>query len=64
MTTEYVIGKRYKWNPYADGTNLWKNGILYKIEIKNGDKFGIFVTRSNEEWSIPLNGTCNVRAYK
>lgn len=62
---EFKVGKRYKWNPYVHGTNLWKNGILERIEDKNGHRVGHFITRDGEEWSIPIdNEDCNVKPYK
>lgn len=63
--TEYIIGKRYKWSPWVHGTNLWKDGILSSIENKKGRRIGVFITRSNETWEIPLDDEyCNVKPYK
>ena len=52
---DFVIGKRYRWSPYRSGKKKWKNGILNKIIVGVDDaRYGIFVTRDNEEWQIPL----------
>ena len=61
---DFVIGKRYRWSPYHSGKQKWKNGILSKIIIGVGDvRYGIFVTRDNEEWQIPLWSE-NLEEYK
>ena len=52
---KFKIGKRYRWNPYRSGKKKWKNGILSEIITGvDGVRYGIFVTRDNEEWQIPL----------
>ncbi len=61
---DFVIGKRYRWSPYSSGKKKWKNGILSKILIGVDDvRYGIFVTRDNEEWQIPLWSE-NLEEYK
>lgn len=52
----FVVGKRYRWSPWNLGKDKWKNGILSEI-ITGVDsvRYGIFVTRDNEEWQIPLS---------
>lgn len=52
---EFKIGKRYRWSPYRLGKDKWKNGILSETFETHGIQYGKFVTRDNEEWSIPLN---------
>lgn len=50
------IGKRYRWSPYRNGKKKWKNGILSEIITGvDGVRYGIFITRDNEEWQIPLS---------
>jgi len=62
---EFKDGKRYKWNPYISGTNLWKNGILERIENKNGYRIGHFITNTGEDCSIPIDDKdCNVKPFK
>lgn len=52
---KFVVGKRYRWSPLKHGKEKWKNGILSKIIIGvDGARYGIFMTRNNEEWQIPL----------
>lgn len=52
---KFVVGKRYRWSPYCNGNKKWKNGILSEIITGVDDvRYGIFVTRDNEEWQIPL----------
>lgn len=52
---DFVVGKRYKWSPYSSGKKKWKNGVLRKIIVGiDGARYGIFVTRDDEEWHIPL----------
>jgi hypothetical protein len=65
---EFIIGKRYKWNPYIHGQKLWKNGVLLKIYNKTYSsgktvRIGLFVTRNNEEWEINLDDG-NIELYK
>lgn len=53
---ELKTGKRYRWSPYHNGKKKWKNGILSEIITGvDGVRYGIFVTRDNEEWQIPLS---------
>lgn len=58
-----VIGKRYQWSPHCSGLTKWKNGILSEIIHESKGDYGIFVTRNNEEWIIPLS-SMNIEEYK
>lgn len=60
--SDFKIGKRYKWSPYWHGANLFKNGILQEIKNANGQLIGLFITRDNEQWEIPLDA--DIRPYK
>lgn len=52
---KFVVGMRYRWSPLKHGKDKWKNGILSEIITGvDGARYGIFVTRDNEEWLIPL----------
>lgn len=52
---DFKIGKRYRWSPYRYGEDKWKNGILNEIFETHGMLYGVFVTRDNETWEIPLS---------
>lgn len=60
---EFKIGKRYRWSPYRSGKKKWKNGILKEIFDIDGVMHGKFVTRDNEEWSMPLHNS-RIEEYK
>lgn len=61
---KFVVGKRYRWSPLKHGKDKWKNGILSEIITGvDGDRYGIFVTRDNEEWQIPL-WSCDLEECK
>lgn len=60
----FKVGKRYRWSPYCHGKDKWKNGILSEIVTGvDGVRYGIFVTRNNEEWEISLSSE-DLEEYK